>query len=105
MKMKLLAASLASVMLIAGCSGDKEESDATKEKAPVEQVNENKDDATSNIKQNEALTKKVQEEKGVIDGQVYEQDDTAVGTLLLDKEVSDKDAKELAERFANKIIR
>lgn len=49
------------------------------------------------------MTKKIQDEKGVIDGQAYEQDGTAIGTLLLDKEVSDKDAKELAERYADEI--
>lgn len=46
---------------------------------------------------------KIQNEKAVSDGQVYERDGTAVGTLLLDKEVSDEDAKKLAERFADEI--
>lgn len=102
MKMKLMAGALASVLLIAGCSADKEEADTPKDETPVEQTTD-QDKATTEIKQNEDLTKKIQDEKGVIDGQAYEQDGTAIGTLLLEKDVSDDDAKKLAERYADEI--
>ena len=95
MKMKLMAGALASVLLITGCSANKEEADTPKEETPVEQTSD-QDKETSEIKQNEDLTKQVQDEKGVLGGQVYEQNGTAIGTLLLDKEVSDKRCKEIS---------
>lgn len=105
MKKILIAGFLGSALLITGCSSDKDETaDKPKEEAPVEQsTDQEKQPASTDVKQNEELTKQIQDEKGVIDGQAYEQDGTAVGTLLLDKEVSDEDAKELAERYADEI--
>ncbi|MED1420734.1 hypothetical protein P4U09_11600 [Bacillus smithii] len=79
----------------AGCSNDdgktkKDNQNATQQKE-------------LNIKQNKELTKKVKDEKGVLDGQVYEQDNMAYGTLILDKKVSEKDAKKLAEKYAEEL--
>lgn len=52
---------------------------------------------------NELLTEKVENEEGVLAGQVYTQENIAIGTLLLDKSVSDEDAKKLAEKYAKEI--
>lgn len=96
MKTKLLTGALAASFLIAGCSADEEPSEET----PVEETEQ---EAAPGVEQNEDLTKAVKDEEGVIDGQVYEQDGTAVGTLLLDKKVKDADAKKLAEKYADEI--
>lgn len=53
--------------------------------------------------QNQEMTEKVKDEEGVLNGQVYTQDDVAIGTLVLDKGVSDEDAKKLAEKYAKEI--
>mgnify|MGYP001205353545 CR=1 FL=1 len=76
----------------AGCSND--DGSAKKDHKNVTQQQ------GLNIRQNKELTKKVKDEKGVLDGQVYEQNHMAIGTLVLDKKVSDKDAKKLAQKYA-----
>jgi hypothetical protein len=68
-----------------------------------EQSIDNSENTELQIEQNKELTKQVKQEKGVIDGQVYEQDGMAIGTLLLEKKVSDKDAKRLAEKYADEL--
>ena len=95
---KLLSGLLAVFLLVVGVSGCSNDDGKTKK---------DNQDATQqkelNIKQNKELTKKVRDEKGVLDGQVYEQDKMAIGTLVLDKKVSDKDAKKLAEKYASEL--
>ncbi|MCQ6276064.1 hypothetical protein JMM81_14075 [Bacillus sp. V3B] len=46
---------------------------------------------------------KVKEEKGVIDGQVYTQDNMAIGTLVLDRSISDEAAQKLAEKYVDRV--
>lgn len=48
--------------MITGCSTDKEEADKPKEETPIEQITD-QDKAKTEIKQNEDLTKKIQDEK------------------------------------------
>lgn len=78
-------------LLLVGCS----DSEEPKKDAVVPDTQE--------IVQNEELTKQVKDEEGVIDGQVYEQNGIAIGTLVLEASVSDEDAKKLAERYAEEI--
>jgi hypothetical protein len=92
---KLLSGLLAVFLLVVGVSGcSNDEGKTKKDNQNVTQKKELK------IKQNKELTKEVKDEKGVLDGKVYEQNNMAIGTLVLDKKVSDKDAKQLAEKYA-----
>lgn len=68
-----------------------------------DQTNEHQDNPSLKIDTNKELTKQVKEEDGVIDGQVYEQDGMAIGTLLLEKKVSNNEAKRLAEKYADEL--
>ncbi|OLN24128.1 hypothetical protein BTO30_01570 [Domibacillus antri] len=91
MKAKLLTGALTSFLFVAGCASDEETPEETQQ------------ETAPDVEQNEDLTKAVKDEDGVMDGQVYEQDGSAIGTLLLDKEVKDADAKALAEKYAEEI--
>jgi PBP1b-binding outer membrane lipoprotein LpoB len=101
---KSMIAILGTILLLFGCSANNKSNDTSKEdpKKEVSTQDSNKD-STNDVKQNKDLTKKISDEKGVVGGQVYEQDGTAVGTLVLDKKVTDKEAKELAEHYADEI--
>jgi hypothetical protein len=55
------------------------------------------------IVENIELTAQVQAEKGVIDGKVYTQNGIAIGTLVLDKTVTDEQAKTLAQKYVSEI--
>lgn len=94
MKKKVLVGIFSAFLLIAGCSNNEE-----LKKGDIKQEQKQESKAI----QNEELTKQVKDEKGVLDGQVYEQGDMAIGTLVLDKKVSDKDAKKLAEKYAEEL--
>lgn len=92
---RLMSSLLAVFLLVVGASGCSNDGGKTKkDNQNATQQQELK------IKQNKELTKKVKDEEGVLDGQVYEQDNMAYGTLVLDKKVSNKDAKQLAEKYA-----
>jgi hypothetical protein len=69
---------LGALLLVTGCSADKEKSDATTDKTPIEQGTD-KENGTPTEKENKALINKVQDEEGVIGGRVYEQNVTAIG--------------------------
>lgn len=95
---KLISSLLAVSLLVVGASGCSNDGGKTKkDNQNATQQQELK------IKQNKELTKKVKDEEGVLDGQVYEQDNMAYGTLVLDKKVSNKDAKQLAEKYASEL--
>ncbi|MFS1517103.1 hypothetical protein V1503_11660 [Bacillus sp. SCS-151] len=90
---KMMAYFMLSVAL-AGCTNDEGEKNETEQNAQQE---------GTHVNQNEDLTKQLEDEEGVISGQVYVNDDTAVGTLVLEDNVSDQDAKEIAEKYADKL--
>lgn len=102
MKTKIMIGMLGALLLVTGCSVEKEKSEAKTDKTQIEQEAD-KENATPTEKENEVLTKKIQDEEGVIGGRVYEQNGTAIGILMLEKEVNDVDAKKLAERYAVEI--
>lgn len=92
------------MILLFGCSANNEADVESKENQKKEvTTQDSKNDNTNDLKQNEELTKKITDEKGVIGGQVYEQEGIAMGTLVLDKDVTDKEAKVLANRYADEI--
>ena len=95
MKKKVLIGIFSAFLLIAGCSNN--------EKPKKEEVKQEQNQGSEDIKQNEELTKQVNEEEGVLDGQVYEQGGMAIGTLVLDKKVSNEEAKKLAEKYAEEL--
>lgn len=98
MKLKIIVVVSLTTSLLFGCSN--EEKDKAVDEPKKEQVNQKE---KQKHKQNKELTKKITDEKGVIGGQVYEQVDTAIGTLLLEEKVSDKEAKALAEKYVKEI--
>lgn len=102
MKTKIMIGMLGALLLVTGCSAEKEKSEAKTDKIPIEQEAD-QENATPAEKENEVLTKKIQDEEGVMGGRVYEQNGTAIGILMLEKEVNDVDAKKLAERYADEI--
>ncbi|ADU95663.1 hypothetical protein [Geobacillus sp. Y412MC52] len=87
------------LLLAVGCSANEEK----KANEPKKEETTTKEKQTRELVQNKELTKKVKEEKYVLDGQVYTQNGMAVGTLVLDKKVSDADAKKLAEKYAKEL--
>ena len=102
MKTKIMIGMLGALLLVTGCSAEEEKSEAKTDKATIEQEAD-KENTTPTEKENEALTKKILDEEGVMGGRVYEQNGTAIGILMLEKEVTDEDAKKLAERYADEI--
>ncbi|WP_143414902.1 hypothetical protein [Geobacillus sp. E263] len=99
MKLKIWISLFLVLLLAVGCSANEEK----KANEPKKEESTVKNEQTNEPKQNKELTKKVKEEKGVLDGQVYTQNGMAVGTLVLDKKVSDADAKKLAEKYAKEL--
>ncbi|EMI10428.1 hypothetical protein [Anoxybacillus gonensis] len=83
------------LLLAVGCTTNEENKASEPKKEETTTTNE--------LKQNKELTKKVKEEDGVLDGQVYTQNGMALGTLVLDKKVSDADAKKLAQKYAKEL--
>lgn len=92
MKKLMMAGALGALLLVSGCSSDKDKADETEK---VDTVNQEKE--------NETLTNKMKTEDGIKDGQVYEKDGTAFGKIELDQTVSDADAKKLADKYADEI--
>jgi uncharacterized protein YcfL len=99
MKLKVWTSLFLVLMLLVGCSANEEK----KANEPKKEEITAKEEQTNELKQNKELTKKVKEEKGVLNGQVYTQNDMAIGTLILEKNVSDKEAKSLAEKYAKEL--
>jgi hypothetical protein len=101
MKLKIWVSLFLVLLLAVGCSANEE--NKANEPKKEETTAKEEQTQTSKIVQNKELTKKVKEEKGVLNGQVYMQNGMAVGTLVLDKKVSDADAKKLAEKYAKEL--
>lgn len=99
MKLKIWVSLFLVLLLAVGCSVNEDK----KVDEPKKEEIKAKEEQTNEPKQNKELTKKVKEEEEVLDGQVYTQDGMAVGTLVLDKKVSDADAKKLAEKYAKEL--
>ncbi|MGG3841610.1 hypothetical protein [Anoxybacillus kestanbolensis] len=99
MKLKIWISLFLVLLLVVGCSAN----EAKKVNEPKKEETTVKEEQTNEPKQNKELTKKVKEENGVLNGQVYTQNGMAVGTLVLDKKVSDADAKKLAEKYAKEL--
>jgi hypothetical protein len=99
MKLKIWVSLFLVLLLTVGCSVNEEK----KVDEPKKEETKTKEEQTNEPKQNKELTKKVKEEEEVLDGQVYTQNGFAIGTLMLDKKVSDKDAKKLAEKYAKEL--
>lgn len=90
---------ISSIAVGGWCSANEEK----KANEPKKEETTVKNEQTNEPKQNKELTKKLKEEKGVLNGQVYTQNGIAVGTLVLDKKASDTEAKKLAEKYAKEL--
>jgi PBP1b-binding outer membrane lipoprotein LpoB len=99
MKLKIWSSLFLVLLFAVGCSANEEK----KLNEPKKAETTTKEEQTNEPKQNKELSKIVKEEEGVLDGQVYTQNGMAVGTLVLDKKVSNADAKKLAEKYAKEL--
>ncbi|WP_077214988.1 hypothetical protein [Bacillus dakarensis] len=99
MDKKMLVCIFSVLLLVSGCSNDKETEKANK---TVEENQQSEKELNVNEKSIQ-LEKKIKEEDGVIDGQVYEEEDKAIGKIVLDKKVSNEDAKNLVEKFSKEL--
>lgn len=101
MKLKVYMCLCLFLLTVVGCSTNNEKKG--------NEVRKEEETAPSTVQvgneseENQEMTMKVKDEEGVLNGQVYTQDDVAIGTLVLDKSVSDEDAKKLAEKYAKEI--
>ncbi|MDX1805963.1 MAG: hypothetical protein R3267_02905 [Paenisporosarcina sp.] len=100
---KILFSLMSLTIILGGCAQEKEATEEKKVENQKEQTSQVDKQPENESKQDKELTEKIVNEKGVIGGQVYVQDGTATGTLVLDKSVSDEDGKELAEGYADEI--
>lgn len=132
MNKKALASIFSVFLLAAGCSNNDEEpqkedvkqettKETTKEATAEAQQETTKETATETTKEtttakqqeqkegseemklNEELTKKAKEEEGVTRAQVFEKDDKVLGRFIVDEKVSDKETKELVEKYAKEL--
>ncbi|OPX03807.1 hypothetical protein [Geobacillus sp. LEMMY01] len=101
MRLKIWFSLFLVLLMAVGCSANEE--NKANEPKKEETTAKEEQTQTNKIVQNKELTKKVKEEKGVLNGQVYTQNGMAVGTLVLDKKVSDADAKKLAEKYVKEL--
>ncbi|WP_017726085.1 hypothetical protein [Halalkalibacterium ligniniphilum] len=114
----VLASGFFALWILAACSADEEptpvddndteevETDQTDEATEPDATEESESKATDNeggITEDETLTGQLLDEEGVLGGQVYRQDDMMIGTIMLDAELEDSAAEELAERYAEEI--
>lgn len=86
----LLATSIIITVSLVGCGGKK-----------YEAVKPAKD--PKKIVQDKNYTKDLKSEKEVLDGQIYVQNKTVIGVMIIKKSVSDKDAKALAQKYADEL--
>ncbi|MYL34316.1 hypothetical protein GLW08_10595 [Pontibacillus yanchengensis] len=92
MKLKVLGIALGIALFTAGCSGDSEETEKQEQSNHETKENENTE-----------MTGKVLEEDGVVDGSVYTEDGSAVGTIILEASVKKEKGKQLAEKYAKQL--
>lgn len=57
----------------------------------------------SNVTQDAKKTEKLKKEKAVADGQVYVQNNVATATMIIKDNVSESDAKALADKYAKQL--
>ncbi|MCT8978543.1 hypothetical protein N4T77_18295 [Clostridium sp. CX1] len=57
----------------------------------------------SKVEQDTKKTKQLKKEKQVSDGQVYFQDDSVVATMIIKDNISESDAKALADKYAKEL--
>lgn len=86
-KLSLLTLTLSLTLVTVACG-------STKHK-PVEVQSDNKEPVAV-----EDYTSDLKEEKEIMDGQVYIQDNTVIAAMIIKEEVTDKKAQALAEQYA-----
>lgn len=86
----LLAVSIIITVSLVGCGGKK-----------YEAVKPSKD--PKKIVQDKNYTKDLKSEKEVLDGQIYVKNKMVVGVIIVKNNVSDKDAKALAQKYADEL--
>ncbi|MFL0249140.1 hypothetical protein ACJDT4_01800 [Clostridium neuense] len=87
-----LIISILIIGMLAGCGNAKGKHEAVK---PVKDPRK--------IVQDKNYTKDLKSEKEVLDGQIYLQNGMVCGAIMLKNNVSDKDAKALAQKYADEL--
>ena len=113
MKWKLLMNVIMVLLFMAGCSANNESAGGVDNDLPgeideqgiVRRVTHKQENTLLKSKQNNELTMKLKAEKGVMDGQVYTQNNMAIGTLVLDRSISNEAAQKLAEKYVAELKR
>ena len=100
MMKKTIAIALSALVLVTGCSNKEQQKEQQKEETPVQQQQQE-----STKIENKELTEKLQNEKGVQQANVYEQDHVAIATVELEKQVTAEDAKEFSRDVCTTITK
>lgn len=107
MNKKVLASALSVCLLAAGCSNadESKKEDVKKEvtQTPIQKGNEEQKEGSENMNENPVLTKKLKAEEGITDAKVFEKNGKALARFVVDKKVSEKEIKKLAEKYAKEL--
>lgn len=100
---KLVALSMLVFLLIplSGCSIGNNSSKGSNTSKQTEQDGKVKDDPS--IVQDTKKTKELNKEKEIFNGKVYVKDNTAVATMIIKDNVSESEAKALADKYAKEL--
>lgn len=100
-RLSALSITAALVISMAGCSFGK---DSSKQNNNAKQSEQSaKKEEAPKVEQDAKKTEQLKKEKQVYDGQVYFQDDSVVATMVIKDDVSEKDAKALADKYAKEL--
>ena len=110
---KLLVLIFSALLLVVGCSNSEEASEEseqveqeTKNEKSDEQKQEQKQEPVQDspdVKVDEDLTEKLEEEKAVSKGNVYEKDNVIYGTFIVNDKTDEKEVSELVDKYANEL--
>lgn len=90
---------MALVVSMTACSfGNSDSKSSSDTKQSTKTTKEN-----SNVTQDAKKTEKLKKEKAVADGQVYIQNNVATATMVIKDNVSESDAKALADKYAKEL--
>lgn len=100
-KLGILALILTLFVSLSGCSFGKQSSQNDAAKSTAEKQKEvAKQKEAAKITTDTDKTAQLKKEKAIFNGQVYVQNNRAIATMIIKSGVSDKEAKDLAQKYA-----
>lgn len=100
-RLSALSITAALVISMSGCSFGK---DSSKQNNNTNQSEQNsKKEEAPKVQQDAKKTEQLKKEKQVFDGQVYLQGDSVIATMVIKDDVSESDAKALADKYAKEL--